>query len=125
MAHAPDHRLGAPGADLGQARVAFDFDAPALVVGQVPVEDVQLVQRQQVDVALDKFHGHEMAAHVQHAAAPAEARPIFDLDAGQRPGNAVLGLRREDLGREKLAQGLGCIQQPGRGRSAQQDPAAG
>ena len=39
-----------PGADLGELGVLLDLDAPALVVDEVPVEDVEFVLRHQVEV---------------------------------------------------------------------------
>ena len=48
-------RRHAPGADLGQARVLRDLEPPALVVGQMPAEHVELVQRHPVDVAQDEL----------------------------------------------------------------------
>ena len=37
------------GVDLRQVGIALDFEAPALVVRQMPVEVVHLMQRQQVN----------------------------------------------------------------------------
>lgn len=54
-------RTGAPGADLGEPGVALDLDAPALVVGEVEVEDVELVGGEEVEVAQDTGLGHEVA----------------------------------------------------------------
>ena len=39
----------APRADTGQLGIFFDFDAPAVVVHQMPVERVDLVQRHRVE----------------------------------------------------------------------------
>ena len=47
-----DHRAGPPRTDLRQLGVPADLDAPALVVGEVPVEHVHLVERQRVDELL-------------------------------------------------------------------------
>ena len=70
----PERAVLPPGAHLGQLRVLLDLDAPALVLGEVPVEDVELVQRHQVQVLEQELLGHEVAAHVEVAAAPGEAR---------------------------------------------------
>jgi hypothetical protein len=40
--------------------VTLDLDAPALVVGEVEVEDVELVGGEQVEVAQHAFFGHEV-----------------------------------------------------------------
>lgn len=44
-----DQRLPALRTDARQFGIAPDLDAPPLVVGQVPVEGVELVQRHDVD----------------------------------------------------------------------------
>ena len=41
---ASDERFRTPGPDLGEQRIFFDLDPPALIVGQMPVEFVDLVQ---------------------------------------------------------------------------------
>ena len=78
-----------PGADAGQLRIGLDLQPPALVVVQVPVEDVQLVGRHGVDQPLDLVHGLEVPGAVQHEAAPGVARGVLDADEGQ--GGAVGG----------------------------------
>ena len=50
-----------------------------LVVGQVPVQHVELVQRHRVDEALDELRRLVVARRIEHQAAPAEARRIVDL----------------------------------------------
>src|SRR2546427_7328202 len=52
-----DERLTAPRAHLGETRVLLDLEAPPLVVGQVPVEAVELMERREIEVLL-----HELAA---------------------------------------------------------------
>ena len=56
------------GADLRQLGIFLDFDAPALVLGQMPVEDVDVVQGHHVDQLLQVVHREVMAAHVNHEA---------------------------------------------------------
>ena len=82
LGHGQTHAHGvlvvvvAPGAFLRQQRVFLYFYAPALVVGQMPVETVQLVHGHQVD---DLFHfglGEEMAGAVEVETAPAEPRTV-------------------------------------------------
>ncbi len=50
----PGARRDAPGADLGQLRIFADLQTPGLVVREVPLQDVELVQRHPVDQALDE-----------------------------------------------------------------------
>lgn len=47
-----------------------------LVVGKVPVETVEFVQRQQVDVAFDIFDREEMAAGIEHGSPISHARLV-------------------------------------------------
>ena len=53
----PMRHLGLPadGTDLGQKRILLDFDSPALVFRQVPMEPVNLVQGHNVKTLLDFF----------------------------------------------------------------------
>ena len=88
-------RFFAPRSNLREARVLFDLNAPALIVGEVPVESVQFVQGQQIDKLEDKLLRHEMAAHVEHGAAPAEARLILNVHGRQVPDDALFHLRGE------------------------------
>ena len=66
------------GTDGGELRILLDFGTPALVVGQVPVEDVHLVDGHQVDHLLYLLDGEEMAAHVEHKAAVCKAWLVLD-----------------------------------------------
>ena len=79
--HVP--RAGAHAADFDELRVFLDFDAPALVVGQVPVEAVHLVVRHDVEHALELVEREEVAAHVEHEAAVLEAGRVGDAHHGQ------------------------------------------
>ena len=53
-----------PGADLGQLGIGVDLDAPGLVLGQMPVEPVELVPRHQLDEPADLGAGIELARDV-------------------------------------------------------------
>ncbi len=53
-----------------EARVFADFDAPALVVREVPVEGVEFVPGHPVEHGLDELDGLEVAGGVEHQAAP-------------------------------------------------------
>ena len=59
----------------------FDLDPPALIVGQMPVEFVDLVQREDVDVGLHVLDREEMAADVEYRPAAGERGLVAD-DAG-------------------------------------------
>ena len=78
-------RAVAPGTDLGQARILLDLDAPSLVIGEMPVERVHFVQRDEIDVLLDELLRHEVPRDVEVHAAPGKAWTVFDFDSGNRP----------------------------------------
>src|SRR5512143_4164895 len=80
-----DERAVAPRADFRQPRILLDLDAPALIIGEMPVKGVQLMEREEIDVLLYELLRHEMARDVQVCAAPLESRTILDLDGGNRP----------------------------------------
>ena len=101
-------RLGAVCAHGGEFRVFLDFDAPALVVGQVPVEAVDVVQREHVDEALHGVEGHEMARHVEVRTAIGEARRICHL-----AGRYFYALSSRLQHGQSLAQCLHAVEQPG------------
>ncbi len=74
-----------PRAHLRQPGVALDFDAPALVFGQMPMQHVHFLQRQQVQHAQNAGLALEMPPFVEHVPAPAKARPVRNLHAGDLP----------------------------------------
>ena len=121
----PDHRAVSPRADLRQLRIFPDFDAPALVVGQVPVEDVHLVERQEIDVFLDELHGEEMPRDVEVHSPPGEPRGVHHRNAGDDPVDLLFVLRgaagAEHLGREQLEERQRAVRQPGGRIGADQD----
>ena len=74
-----DHGLSALTPHRSEARVALNFNAPALIVGEVPVKAVDVVQGEQVDEAFHAVDRHEVARHVEFHAAVAEARCIVHM----------------------------------------------
>ena len=94
--------------DLRQLGPRLDLDAPALVVGEVQVQHVDLVEREHVDVLLHFARGEKVARHVEHRAAPREARMIRDGDGGNLPRPGIYDLRF-DLRRQELAQRLDAV----------------
>ncbi len=84
---------------------------PALVVGQVEVQPVQLVHRHQVDHPEHVVLGQEVPGHVEMGAAPGERRGVGDPDTRDleplEPGD-----RPEGAGGEQLPQGLRRVEGP-------------
>ena len=56
--------------------------AEALVVGEVPVEDVEVNGFHSVNGAAKRINRHEVAADVDHEAAPGESGFVLDPDGG-------------------------------------------
>ena len=121
--------IAAPRADGSQERILLDFHAPAVVVGQVPVELVDLVVGQPVEMAQDVFLVEEGARHVEHTAAPGKAGLVDDFDARNLAAPEQLGVRAGsslvDLWRKHLQQGLDGIELALAGRGADEDAGRG
>ena len=75
------------------------------------MQDVDLVEGQLVEVALDVRNPEEVARDVQHGPPPGVAGIVQDAPAGDHPGTGAAG--GLDGGREQLAQGLGSVEHPG------------
>ena len=87
----------APGADARELRISADLEPPALVVGQVPVQDVELVQRHPVDELPDELGRLVMPRGIQHEPAPGEARGVRDRQGRHVNALRVRGIRGEQL----------------------------
>ena len=74
------------GTHLGELGVLGDVYAPALVVGQVPVETVHLVQSHEVQHLLHLVLVEEVACNVEHVATVSQMGTVLDVQAGQAPG---------------------------------------
>ena len=99
-----DHRLAAFGADFRQLGILLDFDTPSLVFRQMPVEAVDVMQGQHVDVRLDFIHAEHVAAHIEHHATVAEARRVVDFHRRQFHGSCPF------MHRHRLAERLDAIE---------------
>ena len=86
----------------GQQRVPVDLNAPAAVVGQVQVEDIELVTCHFIEYLENLFFGKEMARNVEVDTPVTETRIIGNLHT------------RDTFCREQLQQRLPGIEQPGR-----------
>jgi hypothetical protein len=107
----------------GKVRPRRDVEPPPLIVGEVEMEAVDLVERDQIDVPLDLVHLHEMTGDIQHRAPPWESRPIDDARGRDHqrprlvePDGVVL-----DEGRHQLAQRLDPVEQSRRTRAFEHD----
>ena len=66
-------------ADSGEAGVFPDFDAPALVITEVPVQAVEFIARHELEDALCIGHADGVAAGVKHDSTVLECRVILKL----------------------------------------------
>ena len=71
-----NERFIAIATNLREQRVFFNFNAPALVVGEVPMKHIHLVHGQQIEVAFYLFHRKKVSANIQMHATPSETRFI-------------------------------------------------
>ncbi len=69
---------------LRQLRIALRAETPALVVGQVPVQDVELRRGHAVDLTFDIRQRDKVTRRVEQQPTPREARRIFNGDPRQR-----------------------------------------
>ena len=68
-----------PSADICQFWVFLDFDAPSLVVAQMPMKRIDFVKTQVIDVSLDFGGIEKMSTHIQMHSAVREFWIVFDL----------------------------------------------
>ena len=59
--------------------VAFALDAKPLIVGQVPVQHVDLNRRHGVEVPQNHLQRHPVAGDVEHQAPPGKARAVLNV----------------------------------------------
>ena len=118
--------VAAARAERGQLGDAGDLEPPALVVGEVEVELVELVVRHHVEQLLDGLPGLEVPGDVEVHAAEREAGRVGDVDLGQRDLARPAARARRGLhgvGRDQLAQGLDAVKHAGGVAAVDRDPA--
>ena len=96
---------GTIGADLRQARIGRNRDPPSLVLGQVPVEDVDPVQGHDIQEFFQIADVEIVTTDIHHEPAVGESRGI--LDRRCREGGTALGMDREGF-----VQGLRSVEDP-------------
>lgn len=105
-----DQRAGAHRTDARKFGIFHDLDPPALVIGQMPVENIHLVQGEQVQHTLHLLHRKEMPRDIEHH--PAVAHPRTVLDDHGRQFDSLHPFRPECRRGQQLAQGLHGIESP-------------
>ena len=75
-----DDGLVALGTNLGEQRIFLYLDSPSLVVGEMPMEAVDIVQGEHVDKLAYGIGSYEMARHVEVGSAIGEAWSVSYLN---------------------------------------------
>ena len=78
-------------------RIFFAFKAPALIIGQMHMQDVHFMQREKVKHFQNGSGGNEMSCRIKHHTTPGKARHIFDGECRDAPV-LVHGMGRENIG---------------------------
>ncbi len=112
----PDNRTVSPSAYLSEAGISLYLYPPALIVGEVPVESVELVGHHNVDVLLGLLYGPEVARAVKVHSAVAEAGLVKDFGAGEYPVGLGL-LVPVNCRRKHLLKGFAGVDETVQGRS--------
>lgn len=107
---APDDGFWSYGADFGEPGILLDFDSPALVIGEMEVEGIDLEQGEVVYELEDFCFGGEMPGDVEHDSAPLESGLVGDGEAWDLPEGG-LGSSCVVGDREELAEGLNSVEE--------------
>ena len=78
-----DNRTTSIRADRYELGPLWDLDAPALIVGDVPMESVHIVHSKQVDELLDKGDREKMTGTIQMHASPRKTGSVGDYNRRQ------------------------------------------
>ena len=104
--HLVDIATGVGGRPLRrQLGIALDRQTPALIIGEVPVEDVEFGRSHSVEVAHDGILVLELAGHIEMEATPSPAGFIFDN--GTRQCYGTMGSLAIHFGRHQLYKRFG------------------
>ena len=97
------------GPHLLQLRKSLALHAEALIVREMPVQNIHLHGSHAVEIALQHLNRDQVAADVNEQAAPREARLVFDRDDGDREsGGGRLNQLEKSLHSVKNAERSRC-----------------
>mmetsp|Transcript_22314 Transcript_22314/g.47523 ORF Transcript_22314/g.47523 Transcript_22314/m.47523 type:complete len:229 (+) Transcript_22314:741-1427(+) len=99
---------GVLGSHFHKEWILLDREPPALVIGEMPVEAVQLEGRHGVEKLLHLPSREEVTTHVEMDATPTEARLILDEKGGQLGVRTLRGELHESLHTVKEAHRCLC-----------------
>ena len=74
-----DAGLCTKGRNLGQLGVSLNLDTPAVILGKMPMVNIHLVLRQEIDLFLDKRDRIDVIPHILHDSAVGITRKILDF----------------------------------------------
>ena len=106
-----DHGTVAEGSYLGELGVFLNLNPPALVLGEVPVQAVELVYRHDIEVLLDLFDGEEMPGAVKVHAPVSEPGFVLDRDCREHELLGRINLVGIDGGIGELLESLDGIEE--------------
>ena len=86
-----------PCTHFGEFGVGFDFNTPALVFGEVPVQHIHFVQGEQINVSFYKVNAHEVPAAIEQHASVHKGWLVLNLSAGQEDAAGDCGVLKEHL----------------------------
>ena len=95
--------------ELDEFRIPRHVDAPSLILGQMPMEHIELVLRHLIEQPTHGVLAEEMPSLVEQQASPRVLGAVFDLAAGKRYC-AVAPIARHN---RQLFEGLAGVKRPG------------
>ena len=108
--------INAIGTELLKLWKTLALDTETLVVGEMPMEDVQLHRGHAVEIAFDHFDGHPMPGYIQMQAAPRETGMVLDVDDRQFRALGCETTSCRNVSRPRSTpSGLGADNEPPRG----------
>ncbi len=110
----PDRAFPTFASDSCQLGVFEDFHPPALVVREMPVQNVYFVLREHVHEFFQIAGCLEMPDTVQHYAPPAKLRPILNEHMREFPLSLRHGACRKNRGGKHLQKGLASVKRASR-----------
>src|SRR5699024_12993 len=101
-----------PGAYVSKLGILFDFNAPALILCQVPMEAIHFLHRQQINISLDEIYIKEMAPYGYVHTTIFESGGVGNVNSWNSPFRIlryqrIIGLI--NLSRKQLQQGLHSV----------------
>ena len=101
-----DHGFASPGSDFGETGITPDFQPPALIVRQMPMEQIEFMLGEQFDITADLIFREKIPSDIQMQAAPAVFRRIFQFQRRHIPDHTGNRYGTVNFRRQQLSQRL-------------------